>query len=158
MESSQQGARVLLYVSVVLGYQLQQQSQLFILHGLNQEAVILRQEEGTARFARRRQQAQRGVTSQRQQVVHVVDAEQLPETLEDQGAVVFPLEAAAVVAAQVLTDLCMGMVGLLHGKLQHGVFAVLQYECCTWRMAHDNRGNSWTLNGWHKTLCCAMLC
>ena len=111
MESSQQGARVLLYMPVVLGYQLQQQSHLFLLHSLDQEAVVLRQEEGTAGLARRRQQAQRGLTSQRQQVVHVVNAKQLSEALEDQGAIVFPLEAAAVVAAQVLTDLCMGLVG-----------------------------------------------
>ncbi|KAA6423968.1 MAG: hypothetical protein FRX49_05927 [Trebouxia sp. A1-2] len=40
------------------------------------------------------------VTSEGQQVVHVVNPEELPEALEHQRAVVLPLEAAPVVAAQ----------------------------------------------------------
>jgi len=45
------------------------------------------------------------VTGERQQVVHVVNPKELPEALEHQRAVVLPLEAAPIVAAQVLTDL-----------------------------------------------------
>lgn len=142
MEPGQQGARVLLYMPVVLGYQLHQQSHLFLLHSLDQEPVVLRQEEGTARLARRRQQAQRSLTGQRQQVVHVVNAEQLPEALEDQRAVVFPLEAAAVVAAQVLADLVMGRVGSAQGEAQHG----RMFLYCSTGAAHGGY-----LYIWHMT-------
>ena len=45
------------------------------------------------------------ITSEGQQVVHVVNPKELPEALEHHRAVVLPLEAAPVVAAQVLTDL-----------------------------------------------------
>ncbi len=45
------------------------------------------------------------VTSEGEQVVHVVNSKELPEALEHQRAVVLPLEAAPVVAAQVLTHL-----------------------------------------------------
>ena len=45
------------------------------------------------------------VPSEGQHVVHVVNPKELPEALEHQRAVVLPLEAAAVVAAQVLTHL-----------------------------------------------------
>lgn len=126
MKSSQQGARVLLHMPVVLGYQLQQQSHLFLLHSLDQEAIILGQEERAAGLAGRRQQAERRLAGQRQQVVYVVDAEQLPEALEDQGAVVLPLEAAAVVAAQVLADLCKGK-----GNSNKRWGATEQGVCCT---------------------------
>ena len=43
--------------------------------------------------------------SEGQQVVHVVNAKELAKALEDDWAVVLPLEAAAIVAAQVLTHL-----------------------------------------------------
>lgn len=45
------------------------------------------------------------ITSEGQQIVHVVNAKQLPQALENHRAVVLPLEAAAVVAAQVLAHL-----------------------------------------------------
>ncbi len=45
------------------------------------------------------------VTSEGEQVVHVVNPKELPEALEHQRAVVLPLEAAPIVAAQVLTHL-----------------------------------------------------
>lgn len=48
MESSQQGARIGFHMFVVLGNELEQQPHLLLLNCLDEEAVIVRQEKGTA--------------------------------------------------------------------------------------------------------------
>ena len=48
MESGQQGARIGFHMGVVLGNELKQQPHLLLLHCLDEEAVVVRQEEGTA--------------------------------------------------------------------------------------------------------------
>ena len=51
MESGEQGAGVALHMVVVLGDEVQQQPHLLLLHCLQQEAIIIRQEESTPRLA-----------------------------------------------------------------------------------------------------------
>ena len=62
------------------------------------------------------------VTSEGQQIVHVVNPKQLAEALEHNRAVVLPLEAAAVVAPQVLAhlhDTTVHAVAHLQGTMGH---------------------------------------
>lgn len=129
MEPGQQRASILLHMPVVLGNQLQQQPQLLVLHRFDQKAVVIRQEEGAARLARRGQQAKGSVACQGEEVVHVVYAKELSEALEDKGAVVLPLEAAAVVAAQVLANLRHWEHDVGRGAQRgEGAFEVLWWE------------------------------
>lgn len=80
MKPCQQCARVGFHMCVVLGDELKQQPHLLLLHCLDEEAVVIRQEEGTSRLARRSQQPQSPVSAtEARQLVIIKQDQTLPE-------------------------------------------------------------------------------